>query len=335
MLLEQPHFAGTAAGEAVGWALPKASARIAEVLCCSGTGVQIGPAPLLQLRAARGLLAGTVWPWGCWCCGGVAPHRHGGVYGAERRAELGINAANFWESPALGILAGGHSDCDGSCGSARKLLLNAFGGLGATDGTGCTHQPDPAATTSTSGQLLLTKQHFCSFCFTKSSMSANQATNEEILHFLPTLIRVGKDSLPFLFIASFLPQTKLTAYLQEEPAPLMWCMKHLPFVTARRLFPAFSEVRWQHNYTCWSFSEDRNTQNSTAVAHTHEISWHQIKFCLNKDKLSSEQNASRTAKHYTEPSATGVQAPYRGSQTPLTWIWMWALKEAGVHGYVC
>lgn len=62
VLLEQPHFAGSAAGEAVGWGLPKASAHIAGVLLCSGTGVRLGPAPLLQLPAARGPLAGMARP---------------------------------------------------------------------------------------------------------------------------------------------------------------------------------------------------------------------------------------------------------------------------------
>lgn len=55
---------------------------------------------------------------------------------------------------------------------------------------------------------------------------------------------------------------------------------------------------------------------------------------LNKDKLSSELNTSRTAKHCTEPS-TGMQTPYSVSQTPLSWVWMWALKEAGARGQVC
>lgn len=117
-------------------------------------------------------------------------------------------------------------------------LLNAFGGVGATDST---HQPDPAATTSTSGQF-----------------------------FSPNGI--------FALSASVNP-------------------------------PRTSTKLQMRKYSIFSPP-------------------------LNKDKLSSELNASRTAKHCTEPS-TGMQAPYSVSQTPLLWVWMWALKEAGARGQVC
>lgn len=177
VLLEQPHFAGSAAGEAVGWALPKASAHIAGVLLCSGTGVRLGPAPLLQLPAARGPLAGMARPWGCRCRGGVAPHRHGGVCRAERRAELGANAGNQWESPASGTLLESTWTVTAAVAVPGSWITECFWWCR------CYRQHPPAWPCSHHihfWTVLLTKWHFCSFCF-------NQATNEEILHLLPPL----------------------------------------------------------------------------------------------------------------------------------------------------